>query len=204
MNSESIVFIVDDDEAVRRSLEMLLTAVGLKAKTYSSCEEFLAQYDPSQTGCLVLDIRLPGMDGLELLTILSQRDCCLPTIIVTGHGDVPMTVEAFKKGAVDFVQKPYREHDLLVSIKTAIQKSEAEHFKAIQKKELLDKIDSLSSRERQILSLIAEGNSDKQIASQLGISQRAIAHHRLALIEKFGVSSTVKLATLIESLWLTA
>jgi FixJ family two-component response regulator len=203
MNSESIVFIVDDDQAVRRSLEMLLTAIGLNAKTYASCEEFLAQYDPSDSGCLVLDIQLPGMDGLELLSILSQRDCCLPTIIVTGHGDVAMTVEAFKKGAVDFVQKPYREHDLLISIKKAIQKSETEHLKTAQKKDLMDKVDKLSSRERQIMSLLAEGYSDKQIAAQLGITQRAVGHHRLALIEKFGVSNTVKLATLIENLLAT-
>jgi FixJ family two-component response regulator len=203
MNKESTVFIVDDDMAVRRSLEMLLTAIGLPARAYGSCEEFLAQYDPCQTGCLILDMRLPGMDGLELLSILSQRDCCLPTIVVTGHGDVPMTVEAFKKGAVDFIQKPYREHELLNSIKKAIHKSETENFKAVEKKEIIDKINSLSGRDRQILSLIAQGNSDKQIASQVGISQRAVAHHRLTLIDKFGVSSAIKLATMIDSLWVT-
>jgi FixJ family two-component response regulator len=204
MNTESIVFIVDDDEAVRRSLEMLLTAIGMHTRAYAGCEEFLAEYDPLQTGCLVLDIRLPGMDGLELLSVLSQRDCSLPVIIVTGHGDVPMTVEAFKKGAVDFIQKPYREQDLLISIKKAIRKSETEHLKEIQKRELLDKINSLTDRDRQILTLIAEGNSDKQIAVRIGISQRAIGHHRLALIEKFNVSNAIKLATQIESLWVTA
>jgi two-component system, LuxR family, response regulator FixJ len=203
MNMESTVFVVDDDQAVRRSLEMLLMAIGLHAKTYASCEEFLTQFDPSQTGCLILDIRLPGMDGLELLSILSKRDCCLPAIIVTGHGDVPVTVEAFKKGAVDFIQKPYREHDLLFSIKKAIQKSEIESLKAVQRKDLVDKINQLSPRERQIAGLIAEGHSDKEIAVQLGISQRAIAHHRLALIDKLGVPNAIKLATLIESLWVT-
>jgi two-component system response regulator FixJ len=203
MSQESIVYIVDDDQAVRRSLEMLLTAIGLHAKPCASCEEFLAQYDPLQTGCLVLDIRLPGMDGLQLLSILSERDCSLPTIIVTGHGDVSMTVEAFKHGAVDFIQKPYREQDLLISIKKAIRKSETELFKAAQKKELMDKINSLSGRERLVLSMITEGNTDKQIAAQLGVSQRAIAHHRLALMGKFDVSCAIKLVTLVENLLVT-
>jgi two-component system response regulator FixJ len=199
MNTEPTVFIIDDDEAVRRSLEMLLTAIGMQI--YSSCESFLSEYNTSDTGCLILDIRLPGMNGLELLSNLTQRQCCLPTIIVTGHGDIPMTVDAFKLGAVDFIQKPYREQDLLVSIKKAISKSKADSCMAIQRKHLSDKINQLSSRDRQILGLLVEGQSDKQIAAQLGISQRAIAHHRLSLIEIFEVPNTIKLATLMESLW---
>lgn len=203
MKIEPTVFIIDDDQAVRRSLDMLLTAGGLQVKTFGSCEDFLAQYEPMQKGCLVLDIRLPGMNGLELLSVLAQRDYCIPTIVVTGHGDVPMAVEAMKKGAVDFVQKPYREHDMMASIQKAIQKSEVDHFKATQRKNLVEKVNSLSPRDRQILGLIAQGYSDKEIAAQLGISQRAISHHRLALCEKFDVTNAVKLATLIESLWVT-
>jgi two-component system, LuxR family, response regulator FixJ len=203
MNIDSTVFIVDDDQAVRRSLEMLLTASGMCVKTYASCEEFLAQYDPVQPGCLILDMRLPGMDGMELLSVLSQRERSVPAIIVTGHGDVPMTVEAFKRGAVDFIQKPYREQELLAAIKKAIAKSEADYSRRTHRKDIVDKINRLSSRDRQIIGLLAEGYSDKQIAAQIGITQRAVAHHRLALVDKFGVPNTVKLATLIESLWVT-
>jgi FixJ family two-component response regulator len=198
MNSEFTVFIVDDDEAIRESLEILLTTTGYHPQVYANCEEFLAQYDPSRSGCLILDIMLPEMDGLELLSILSNRNYLIPTIILTGHADVPMAVEALTKGAINFIEKPYREHDLLVSVKKAVQKSQEDHSKINQKKTLEEKINSLSHRESQVLSLITEGLSDKQIAIRFGVTQRAISYHRQALLKHFDVSNTVRLATLLK------
>ncbi|ABC31895.1 Response regulator [Hahella chejuensis KCTC 2396] len=192
-----IVYVVEDDEAVRDSLLLLLRAEGYSTKGYSSAQSFLEEEVADLNGCLVLDIRMPGMTGMELHKKLLEMGCALPVIFVTGHGDVAMAVEAMKLGAVDFVQKPYREEDLLEKVKGALA-MDAEQKEALRHKEKLrQKIESLTPRELEIMEMMIEGNANKVIAIELNISQRTVEIHRSRVMQKMGTHSLAQLVQMV-------
>lgn len=197
MPTNFIVHVVDDDDAVRDALVEVLDSVGMKAVGYESANAFLEFVTPETAGCLVLDIRMPGMSGLELQKKLAEMDSTLPIIFITGHADVPMAVEAIKRGAVEFIQKPFREQELLDTIHTTMENARQQHDEIILKKQVQERLESLSKRERQALELISEGHPNKVVASEMGISQRTVENHRANLLEKLQARSTAALIKLL-------
>ena len=193
VNTEFLVHIVDDDDAVRDSLLELLDSVGIDAVGFESADAFLSELNPDMSGCLILDIRMPGMSGLELQKKLQAMDLTLPIIFITGHADVPMAIEAMKHGAVEFIQKPFREQQLLDCINAALQKAKQSHQRNIEKKIVLERLNSLTEREKEALELLSEGHPNKVIASKMEISQRTVENHRANLLEKMQVRSTAAL-----------
>jgi FixJ family two-component response regulator len=191
------VFIVDDDEAVRDGLCEIMKAVDHTVKTFASAQEFLDSYEPSQPGCLVLDVRMPGMSGLKLQQELLARDCHLPIIFVSGHGDIPMAAEAFKKGAIDFIEKPVRAQALLDRVDEALEKDCRFVQRQAQREEIKAMLALLTSRERQVLDLVRAGKLSKIIAGELGISQKTVDVHRSHVMEKMKVESVAELITLV-------
>ncbi|HEY5603098.1 MAG TPA: response regulator [Gammaproteobacteria bacterium] len=196
MHTEVTVFIVDDDEAVRHSLYLLLQSVGLKARCFASAREFLNSYDASSPACLILDVRMPEMSGLELQRILNDRRIQLPVIIVTGHGDVPLAVRAMKAGALDVLEKPFNDQALLDAINKAVTRSSAAYREQIDRVRFQERAHLLSPREREIMELLILGKGSKEIAAQLGISRKTVDVHRIHVIEKMQVRSVVELARL--------
>jgi FixJ family two-component response regulator len=193
VGSEPTVFIVDDDEGARNSLRFLLKSVGLPGETFASAQEFLAAYCPEQPGCLVLDVRMPGMSGLELQQELNRRGAVIPVVFVTGHGDVPMAVEAIQQGAFDFVQKPYREQELLDRIQRALVKDRANRAALEERDRIRARLASLTPREREVMALMTRGKPNKVMAAELGLSQRTVEIHRAHVMEKSGASSIAQL-----------
>lgn len=193
MENEQTVFIVDDDEGVRDGLSLLLATVGQPCELYKSACDFLDAYDPSRHGCLVLDIRMPRMTGLDLQRRLIEMQARLPIIFITGHGDVPMAVEAMRRGAVDFIRKPFREHDLLDRINEALNLDDDIQKKQASRQQLADKLGALSERERQVFSRVADGEMNKVIAADLGISERTVEVHRGQVMKKLGVKTLAQL-----------
>ena len=194
--AEPVVFVVDDDEAICRSLGLLIEDIDLKAQTFTSAQDFLSAYEPAQPGCLVLDVRMSGMSGLELQSRLNELGIRIPVIIMTGHGDVPMAVEAMKAGALDFVEKPFRDQVMLDSIQKAVafdrQRREAER----QHADFRSKLEMLTQREQQIMDMLIGGKANKVIAYELGISQKTVDFHRSNILGKLGVNSVVDLVRL--------
>ncbi len=191
------VFVVDDDEAVRTSLRLLLKSVGLQVETFSSGQEFLDQYDPDRSGCLVLDIRMPGMSGLELQQHLNDRHSIMPIVFITGHGDVPMAVEAMQAGAVDFIQKPFRDQDLIDRINRALEKDKAMRAELRERDEIRRRMSQLTPREREVLELVTQGKANKVIAGDLNVSQRTVEIHRARVMEKMGAASLAHLVRMV-------
>jgi two-component system, LuxR family, response regulator FixJ len=187
------VFIVDDDEAVRSSLRLLVKSVGLPASTAKSAQEFLETYDPNHPGCLVLDVRMPGMSGIELQERLNLQGAVIPVIFITGHGDIPMAVEAMQQGAFDFLQKPFRDQDLIDRIQHALEKDRANRDQLTQRGRLDERLATLTPREREVLDLVVSGKPNKIIAGDLGLSQRTVEIHRAHVMEKMGASSLAQL-----------
>ena len=188
-----IVMVVDDDSGVRNAMRALLKSVGLESALYASAQEFLAAYQPAQPGVLVLDIRMPGMSGLELQQQLSLRGAVIPVIFMTGHGDIPMAVEAMQHGAFDFLQKPFRDQDLLDRIQRAIAK-DAEVRKSLGEHERINAhLSELTPREREVLDLLTQGLQNKSIAQKLSVSPRTIEIHRARILKKLGVKSVADL-----------
>jgi len=196
MNSDVMVYIVDDDAAVRRSLAMLMQSVGYKVKSYASAREFLDAFDLSLAGCLVLDVRMPEISGLDLQQMLVQNKIKIPVIIITGHGDVPMAVRAMKEGAVDFIEKPFHDQDLLDSISRAIASSVENQKQRNGQIKFLKLFSSLSPREKQVMETLVAGKQCKVIASELGISPKTVDVHRSHIMEKMQVKSLVELVRL--------
>jgi two-component system, LuxR family, response regulator FixJ len=192
-----IVFIVDDDEAVRNSLRLLVKSVGLTAVALVSAQEFLASYDPLQPGCLVLDVRMPGMSGLELQQQLNLRGAVIPVIFITGHGDVPMAVEAMQQGAFDFLQKPFRDQDLIDRIQRALEKDRANRAELGKHSRLRERHGALTPREREVLALVMSGKANKVMAADLGLSQRTVEVHRARVMEKMGAASLAHLVRMV-------
>ena len=187
------VFVVDDDAAVRDALRFLLRSVGLAVDAFASAIEFLDAYRDDQPGCLVLDIRMPGMTGLELQEKLIERRSILPIIFITGHGDVPMAVEAMQAGAHGFIQKPFREQDLLDSINEALQKDAANRVALGELAAIRVRLASLTPREREVMDLVVHGKANKVIAGDLDLSQRTVEIHRARVMEKMEASSLAHL-----------
>ncbi len=196
-NGEPTVFIVDDDDEVRDSLEDLVDSVGLKAEIFASAQEFLAAYDPLRAGCLVLDIRMPGMSGLELQEKLGEQQAVLPIIFITGHGDVPMAVEAMRRGAVDFIQKPFRDQDLLDRINSALAQGVGRREDMEEQRAIEERINSLTRRERQVMEMVVEGKANKVIAIDLGLSQRTVEVHRANVMEKMRAKTLADLVRMV-------
>jgi two-component system, LuxR family, response regulator FixJ len=184
-----VISVVDDDAAARSSLRLLLKSLGLAAVAYDSAASFLAAYDPAQPGCLLLDIRMPGMSGLELQQLLNQRGIVSPIVFVTGHGDVPMAVEAMQHGAFDFLQKPFRDQDLLDRVQRALAKDRSIRAEQRGHESIRQRLDSLTAREHDVLELVASGTPNKIIAHKLGISQRTVEIHRARVMEKMSADS---------------
>jgi len=195
-----IVFIVDDDEAVRSSLRLLIKSVGLVPSVFGSARDFLDGYDPAQPGCLVLDVRMPQMSGLELQEELNRQGAILPVIFVTGHGDVPMAVEAMQAGAFDFLQKPFRDQELVDRVQRALEKDRANRAALGERGLIRERFESLTPREREVLDLMTRGKANKQMAFELGVSQRTIEIHRGHVMEKTGAASLAQLVRMVMDL----
>lgn len=198
-DSQQTVYVVEDDEAVRDSLELLLKSDGKSVKTYDNANAFLKDYSEDMSGCIVLDIRMPGMDGMELQKKLNDKHSILPIIFVTGHGDVPMAVDAMKEGAVDFIQKPYREEALLEKIDAALAQDVEQRKTLGEKQEILRRVKSLTPREHEIMDRMIEGQANKVIAIELEISQRTVEIHRSRVMHKMGTHSLAHLVRMILS-----
>jgi len=190
---EPRVHIVDDDDAMRDSLKWLLESRGLAVELYPSAEVFLGAFNRDFCGCLVLDVRMPGMNGLELYEQLQARASTLPVIFITGHGDVPMAVSALKKGAVDFIEKPFNDQDMLRLIESCLTQDRAAAAKRAENASVAQRLDSLTQREREVLALIVAGKLNKQIADELDISIKTVEVHRSRVMEKTGANSVAEL-----------
>ncbi len=194
------VFVVDDDGAVRDSLRMLMRSDNLPVETFESASAFLATFDPDRLGCLLLDIRMPGMSGLDLRDELDRRRAMLPIIFITGHGDVPMAVEAMQRGALDFIQKPFSDQDLLDRIHKAIERDMADRELLKVRQDIHDREQSLTNRERQVMELVVAGYANKVIAQDLDLSQRTVEIHRARVMEKMQANSIAHLVRMAENL----
>jgi len=195
MALESTVFIVDDDEASRDALALLLESMGLRVASFASARGFLDAYHPEQPGCLLLDVRMPEMGGLELQRVLKQRSIDLPVIFITGHGDVSMSVRAIKDGAVDFLEKPFPEAALLDRVHEAIARDARRRGQAVERAAALARFGQLTPREREVMGLVVSGLSNKAIANALGVSARTVETHRARVMEKMGAGSVPELVS---------
>jgi len=196
---QQTVYVVEDDEAVRDSLELLLKSDGKPVHTFESATDFLKDYSDKMAGCIVLDIRMPGMDGMELQKKLNDKHSILPIIFVTGHGDVPMAVDAMKEGAVDFIQKPYREEALLEKIEAALAQDLEQRKTLDEKQEIIRRVKSLTPREHEIMDRMIAGQANKVIAIELEISQRTVEIHRSRVMHKMGTHSLAHLVRMVLS-----
>jgi FixJ family two-component response regulator len=191
--STPTVYIVDDDRAIRHAMELLMRSVEMKHAILDSADEFLANFSNEMAGCLVLDIRMPGMGGLELQQKLIELGSTLPIIFITGHGDVPMAVEAMQKGAVDFIQKPFRDQELLDRISEALAADRERRTDQQKVADVADRISQLTNREKEVLDLVVTGKPNKVIAYELGVSQRTVEIHRARVMEKMHAKSLADL-----------
>jgi RNA polymerase sigma factor (sigma-70 family) len=191
------VFLVDDDEAVRDSLGLLMKSVALTSRSFASAGDFLAAYDPDSPGCLILDIRMPGMSGMELQQKLIDMRAKLPIIFITGHGDIPMAVEAMQRGAVDFIPKPFRDDELLDRINKALETDRKNRDSLVEREVIEERIERLTPREKQVLELVVQGKANKVIAGDLEVSQRTVEIHRARVMEKMQVRSVAQLVRMV-------
>ncbi len=187
------VFVIDDDDAVRGSLKLLFKSVNLPVTVYASAQEFLPEYSVNQPGCLVVDVRMPGMSGLELQQQLNVRGAMIPVIFITGHGDISMAVDAMQHGAFDFLPKPFRDQDLLDRVQRALDKDAHNRRSIGATEELRQRLDSLTPREREVLALVTSGKPNKVVAADLGVSQRTVEIHRARVMEKMQADSLAQL-----------
>ena len=199
-DSRPIVFVVDDDPAVSVSMKRLIRSLGLEVQTFSSAQDFLRTKRPDAPGCLVLDVRLPDLSGLDLQQELAKANVDLPIVFVTGHADIPMSVRAMKAGAVEFLTKPFREQDLLEAIQHAIGQHRTSRQQRAEISELQQRQDLLTPREREVFPLVASGLLNKQIAHQLGASEKTIKIHRSQLMRKMKANSLADLVRMSERL----
>ena len=195
-NIAPVIYVVDDDDGMRRALDTLLSTVGYRTAVYSRPSEFLANFKPDTAGCLVLDIRMPDMSGLELQQHLNKSGSMLPVIFITGHGDVPMAVQAMKEGAFEFIQKPFRDQDLLDRINHALQQDAESRNNLARRADVLRRLETLTPRERQVMDMVVEGSANKVIAIDLNLSERTVEIHRAKVMEKMGARSVAHLVKL--------
>jgi FixJ family two-component response regulator len=198
IEANTTIFIVDDDIAVRDSLSLMIEQENIAVKSFESAEAFLNAYRPEFRGCAIIDIRMPGMDGMELHKVLLERNILLPVIFLTGHGDIPMSVLAMKKGAVDFLTKPVTREKLMSTARAAIQKSEMVFSNNANHLEALSRIKDLTDRERDVMLLAVQGIPNKQLARQLGISHRTVEIHKSKIMHKTNAVNLLDLARLVQ------
>lgn len=198
--SEPRVFVIDDDQEVRNALELLMESVGLPASTYESAQAFLDAFDPGLPGCIVLDVRMPGMSGMDLQAHLVAEKLHPPVVIITGHGDVPMAVRAVQAGAVDFIEKPFNDQALLDSVHKAIEQDARHRGEASRLSELVKRHESLTPREREVLKLVASGQRNKVIAADLNVTQSTVEAHRAKVMEKMDAHSLSDLMRMVLAL----
>jgi two-component system response regulator FixJ len=195
-SAQPTVYIVDDDDGMRRALDTLLTTVGFATASFARPGEFVAAFEINTPGCLVLDIRMPEMSGLELQRKLNSMGSMLPVIFVTGHGDVPMAVQAMKEGAFEFIQKPFREQELLDHINHALQQDAANRNSIARRSDVLGRLETLTPRERQVMDMVVDGAANKVIALDLKLSERTVEIHRAKVMEKMSARSVAHLVKL--------
>lgn len=196
MATEATVFVVDDDAAMRESLRFLVESVGLDVETFERAEDFLERYDAERPGCLILDVRMPEVSGLELQERLAEYGSGLPIIMVTGYGDVPMAVRAMRNGAVDFIEKPFSDQHLIDRVQEAIARDRLRRTERKGRESVARRVSTLSAREREVLDLVVTGKANKVIANELGLSPKTVEVHRARLMKKLNVSSVAELVRL--------
>jgi FixJ family two-component response regulator len=201
---EPIVFVVDDDAPTRQALARLFFSVQLRVEAFASAQQFLQSQRPDVPSCLVLDVRLPGLSGLDFQAELMNADIRIPVVFITGHGDVPMTVRAMKAGAVDFLIKPFRDQDLLDAVASAIQRDQARRNDEKKISDVRMRFSSLTAREREIMALVASGLLSKQIAAQIGVTEITVKVHRSHLMKKMSARSVADLVRMAQALELIA
>jgi len=200
ITAKATVFVVDDDASVRKALARSIQTANLNVKVFASAREFLDQGPPDGPGCLVLDVRMPGLSGLELQAELNSRNIRIPIIFITGHGDIPMSVKAMKGGATNFLTKPFEIAKLLEAIREALKQDKGLHASRLESAEAQRRIQTLTPRERQVLGLVVKGRLNKQIADELGASERTIKVHRGRVMYKMEVKSVADLVRIAERL----
>jgi FixJ family two-component response regulator len=200
MEADRLVFVVDDDAPLRDSLADLVRSIGLHVETFASAQEFLQSKRPDVPSCLVLDVRLKGLSGLDLQKRLVEGDIDIPIIFITGHGDIPMAVQAMKAGAVEFLRKPLRDQDLLDAVQQALERDRKAREQRAEIAELRKRFDSLTSREREVMALVAAGLLNKQVAGELGTSEASVKVHRQHVMEKLGADSLAELVRMADKI----
>jgi two-component system response regulator FixJ len=200
MSTQGTIFVVDDEPAVRDSLQVLLGTYGFAVETYATAASFLDRADAHRPGCLVADVRMPGMTGIELQRELTRRGNSMPVIVITGHGDVPMAVDALKAGAMDFLEKPLNDEALVRSIRAALERDERSRAEGQEMSRLGERMGRLTGREREVMMLIVDGLANNAVAEKLGISARTVEHYRANIMQKMEASSFAELVRMAISL----
>jgi len=200
MSQAPVVFVVDDDPSVRSSLKFLMSSVGLQVEGFESADALLKRNPPDAPSCLVLDVRLRGLSGLDFQRELAARNCHMPIIFITGHGDIPMSVRAMKAGAVEFLTKPFRDQDLLDAVRIALEKDRERRERNREVSDLKERFNSLTPREQEVMSMVVSGKLNKQIADQLGTAENTVKVHRSRVMEKMHAQSVAELVKMIGKL----
>jgi FixJ family two-component response regulator len=202
--ADSVVFVVDDDASIREAIKSLIKSVGLRVEAFESAQQFLESKRPEVPGCVILDVRLPGLSGLDLQRELAAHDINLPIIFITGYGDIPMSVTAMKAGALEFLTKPFRDQDLLDAIQKALERDRSARRQRMETAELRERFEALTAREREVMRLVVAGLLNKQIAGELGTSEITVKVHRGQAMKKMGAGSLAELVRMTEKLRISA
>jgi RNA polymerase sigma factor (sigma-70 family) len=200
MSQAPVVFVVDDDPSVRSSLKFLMSSVGLQVESFDSADALLQRKLPDAPSCLVLDVRLRGLSGLDFQSELAARNCHMPIIFITGHGDIPMSVRAMKAGAIEFLTKPFRDQDLLDAVRIALEKDRERCERKKEVSDLKERFNSLTPREQEVISMVVSGMLNKQIADQLGTAENTVKVHRSRAMEKMHAQSVAELVKMLGKL----